>query len=75
MSKKLIKFAAWLTTNHLDQNTPLGDLARNAKLDPTWPVKANSEHQILDYLHSVRAPDNTVLSFKTAWRTYLTVER
>lgn len=69
-----MKFAAWLTANHINQNTPMGDLARNAKRDPTWPVNANSEHQILDYLSSVRASDSTILAFKTAWKAYLTIE-
>jgi hypothetical protein len=74
MSKKPIKFAQWLTTNHADQHTPFGELARHARLDPTWPVRANSEHQFLDHFHSVRAPDSLVGSFQMAWKAYLLVE-
>ena len=69
-----MKFAQWLTANHADQHTPFGDLARHAILDPTWPVRANSEHQFLDYLHSIRAPENLVCSFQMAWKAYLLVE-
>ena len=61
-------FTKWLK-KHKDDNTPLGDLARDVSEDKDFP-KTKSSNKILEYLESKGACDGAISAFKDAWKLY-----
>ncbi|MEY9979037.1 YozE family protein [Lysinibacillus sp. RC79] len=53
------------------EDSPIGDLARDNKVDPTFP-DSDSYNELYDYLISQKASDLCLLSFDKAWGKYLT---
>lgn len=61
-------FAAWLAGQR-DHNDPVGDLARDAADDDTWPTTGDYRSYV-DYLSRVGASTGAMESLKTAWTAY-----
>lgn len=61
-------FTKWLKSFQED-NTPLGDLARDVSSDKDFP-KTKSSKKILEYLESKGACDGAISAFKDAWESY-----
>lgn len=77
-------FTEWLM-QHVDDQHPVGDLARDVRDDDTWPVEGiavddrqpaepNSHQVYLQYLHQVRAGSEALDAFREAWSAYSGVE-
>jgi hypothetical protein len=66
--KKLKTFSEWLQDRRSD-DTPTGDLARDASRDAFFPVDGSLETYV-DHLLRVRASDYTLEALKSAFRTY-----
>ena len=70
MGKQPTNFTEWLIKNYVEQETPIGDLARSVARDRTWPVDANTEQQFLSYLRRTVSPDSAIRAFRSAWKAY-----
>lgn len=64
-----VTFGQWLT-RHRKRRSPLGDLARDAASDRTWPATATDRQTYLSYLIHHNACDGCIDAFKRAWITY-----
>lgn len=54
---------------HRERDSVLGDLARDAAADPTWPHEAGPV-ELLDYLEARRADPAAVDALRAAWRAW-----
>ncbi len=70
MSGKSTNFTQWLIESHSNQNSPIGALAHHARTDQTWPTDAQTEREILSYLHRTVATDSIIRACKAAWQIY-----
>lgn len=67
--KHLPTFTQWLA--RMQHNaTSIGDLARFAATDPTWPGRAVARGELLTYLIEHGANDKTIKTFSHAWASY-----
>ncbi len=70
MSADQHPFKTWLLANHADENTPLGDLAGDVRLDPNFPTKGNRQ-DLLRYVEEVWGASAAFLDcFERAWQLY-----
>ena len=53
-----------------DEDSPAGDLARDALRDDTFPREADTRGQIRDHLFSCRACPGAYDALDSAWRRY-----
>ena len=53
-----------------DEDSPAGDLARDALRDDTFPKEADTRGQIRDHLFSCRACSGAYDALDSAWRRY-----
>ncbi len=70
MSGKPTTFTQWLIASHGHQKSPIGELAHHAKTDQTWPGDAQTEREVLSYLHRTVATDSIIRACKAAWQVY-----
>lgn len=63
-----LSFTDWLK-KHVNRNAPLGDLARDASQDSSWPSYDNL-NDYRDYLHSQNACSDAVITLDKAWKSY-----
>ena len=61
-----IGFSKWLFKQK-DQYTSIGDLAKEASRDKTWPRRANKFIEFQLYLEMIKAPDACLRTLKEAW--------
>lgn len=66
--KKTCSFTNWLA-KHGKRSSPLGDLARDAAIDDTWP-DASSLDEYRGYLSQVGACEVATRALDRAWRSY-----
>jgi len=59
-------FSNWLFKQR-ERDDRIGDLARDAIADNTWPRQASKKNSFLAYLKKVSACDDAISSFKEAW--------
>ena len=63
-------FKAWLLANHVGENTPLGDLAGEVRLDPTFLAKG-TRRDLLRYFEEVWGASGAFIDcFEAAWQLY-----
>jgi hypothetical protein len=63
-----LSFTQWLA-KHQKRDSPLGDLARDAASDPTWP-DAPEKKKYIDYLEKINASYGAIDALHSAWRSY-----
>jgi hypothetical protein len=63
-------FTQWLK-DHIEENTPVGDLARDVKLDKNWPKQASSKRTFTKHMKEMNASDGAVEALNTAWKRYM----
>lgn len=63
-------FYRWMIRNYLRTDDRIGDLARDAKADPTFPKKCKTKRKIYKYLESVDACSACIETFEIAWGLY-----
>lgn len=64
-----MNFKTWIIKRHIDDDSPIGDLARDIKDDGTFKEK-NSLSGIDNYLDMNNACDRCIEAFKKAWDEY-----
>ena len=64
-----MNFKTWIIRRHIDDDSPIGDLARDIKDDETFTEK-NSFSGIDNYLDMNNACDRCIEAFKKAWDEY-----
>jgi predicted GIY-YIG superfamily endonuclease len=67
--KRMTGFTKWLS-KYYDEDTPIGDLARDALDDPRWPRQAKNPSYFLSFLFNVQACDAAKMVFREAWLLY-----
>lgn len=65
-------FKKWIL-QYINEDSPIGDLARDNKQDPTFP-DSDSYNELYDYLISQNASYLCLQSFDKAWNLYKTEE-
>ncbi len=63
-------FRVWLL-RHADEETPIGDLARDVRADHTWPKGRGSLQLYRDHLAEHDAPYGALEVLDAAWARYL----
>lgn len=61
-----ISFTRWLATKSKDQDR-VGDLARDAVIDESWPTRGKSISTFYDHLENMNASQNALDTLKIAW--------
>lgn len=70
MSRRQHDFKKWLVKEHVKADTPVGDLARDVRLDLTFPVEGG-RRELRRYLQEAwGASPDFLLCFEEAWRLY-----
>ncbi|MBZ6205798.1 sterile alpha motif-like domain-containing protein [Streptomyces olivaceus] len=69
MSNLPESFYEWLM-RCVDEQSPVGDLARDARDDDTWPDGEESYDLCVEYLESLNAYDGALDALEEAWRRY-----
>jgi hypothetical protein len=63
-------FEVWLLAHHVDEDTHVGDLARDVRLDPDFPSEGE-RRDLRRFFEDMGGVDPAVLaSFDEAWRLY-----
>ncbi len=62
-------FKTWLVENHSKADTPVGDLARDVRLDPGFPHQGE-RRDLRNYLAECGVESDWLVSFEEAWRLY-----
>jgi hypothetical protein len=63
-------FKKWLLANHVHEDTTVGDMAREVRLDPGWPSDGG-RRDLRRHMEQVwHADGNFLLCFEEAWRLY-----
>lgn len=63
-------FKEWLVANHAGENTPIGDLAGDVRLDPDFPTKGD-RRDVLRYFEDVWGASTEFLDcVEAAWQLY-----
>src|SRR2546429_334488 len=65
-----MSFNQWLK-DHIEEDTPVGDLARDVKLDKNWPKQDSSKRAFTKHMKEINASDGTIEAFNTAWKRYM----
>ncbi|PJO45145.1 YozE family protein [Lysinibacillus xylanilyticus] len=61
-------FKQWIL-QYINEDSPIGDLARDNKVDPKFP-DSNSYEELYSYLFSQNASHLCLQSFEKAWQLY-----
>lgn len=70
MKKPQHPFKVWLLDNHVREDTTVGDMAREIRLDPGWPSEGE-RRDLRRYMERVWHADiNFLMCFEEAWRLY-----
>ena len=70
MTRPQHPFKVWLLANHVHEDTTVGDLARDVRLDPGFPSQGE-RRDLRRYLTDVwNADSNFLVCFEEAWRLY-----
>ncbi|UKY48506.1 YozE family protein [Streptomyces inhibens] len=70
MSNKPSDFRAWLL-RHVDEQSPIGDLARDVRDDDEWPDGEPKSFELYnEYLDSMSACDGALDALEDAWSRY-----
>ena len=64
-------FYKFMIMNFLEEDSPLGDLARDMKSDRDFPKSAISHDRILDHLERCAACSDCFDAFEESWNRYL----
>ncbi|WP_240450181.1 YozE family protein [Streptomyces sp. S1] len=63
-------FRTWLM-EHVGDDTPLGDLARDVRADRQWPQDEPESFELYnEHLESMRACSDALVTLKEAWGLY-----
>jgi uncharacterized protein YozE (UPF0346 family) len=68
-----MKFIQWLY-GCMGEDSPVGDLARDVRMDKDWPKKSNSKNTFVRHLKEVGAVDAAVEALQVAWQRYIKEE-
>jgi uncharacterized protein YozE (UPF0346 family) len=68
------RFRRWLQAQRREDG-PVGDLARDVFIDPTWPDDAASVEDLEDYLWCEGACDDALKALRQAWEEFEAAER
>ena len=63
-------FYSWMIQNHLCDDTPIGDLARDMKADKRWYLRATGYSRNRTLLTLLKAAPACVDAFDAAWLEY-----
>ncbi|WP_309032534.1 YozE family protein [Streptomyces alfalfae] len=64
-------FRTWLITHHADEQSPIGDLARDVRSDTDWPTAVSDELAVYrDHLEAMDAVDEALEALDDAWDAY-----
>lgn len=66
MRRRQVRLKTWLK-RHLEKETPVGDLARDAFRDPSFPWGARESVDLIGYLEARGACVDAVNTAKAAW--------
>lgn len=70
MKKPQHPFKVWLLANHVNEDTVVGDVARDVRLDPGFPSEGE-RRDIRRYVNDAWGADSTFLvCFEEAWQLY-----
>ncbi|MYV64935.1 hypothetical protein GT043_02975 [Streptomyces sp. SID2131] len=70
MSDAPSNFRTWLL-HHIDDDTPLGDLARDVRADHQWPQDEPESFELYnEHLESVNASTGALVTLEEAWGLY-----
>ncbi|GAA4439168.1 YozE family protein [Phytohabitans houttuyneae] len=69
VAQKTASFRDWLRTRK-DENTPVGDLARDVFADGSWPRGPGSLRRYEQHLKGLGADPGAVEALREAWRQY-----
>jgi len=64
-----VGFSRWLFEQK-ERHDPVGDLARDAFYDKTWPRQAITKLEIQEYLENLGASSGAMKSFQRAWEEF-----
>ena len=69
----MLGFKQYMISNHIKEDTPKGDLARDLKMDKEFPrICCKKEGTI--YLEKYGACYNAIETFKAAWKEYKEID-
>ena len=63
-------FYSWIIQNHLHDDTPVGDLARDMKADKRWYLKATGYNRNRTFLTLLHAAPACIDAFEATWLEY-----
>jgi uncharacterized protein YozE (UPF0346 family) len=66
----MMSFYSWIILRHWNEDTPMGDLARDVYADKSFP-KRGKYKDILTHLKECNACDGAIECFKKAWAEYV----
>lgn len=66
LGKEVSPFSWWLFAQ-TNRNDPIGDLARDARRDFTWPERYRDLDSYLGYLEAARADEVMIQALREAW--------
>jgi uncharacterized protein YozE (UPF0346 family) len=70
MSNEPSDFRAWLM-RHVDEHSPIGDLARDVRDDAEWPGGEPESFELYnEYLDSMNACEGALDALEEAWSRY-----
>lgn len=70
MAYKRPSFRSYMIRNHINDDSPEGDLARDIKRDETFPKTAGSHQFIWYYLLTHGACRECLKTFDACWKRY-----
>ncbi len=70
MKKPQHPFKTWLLANHVHEDTPVGDVARDVRLDPGFPSTGERRDLRRFFTDVWNADSNFLASFEEAWALY-----
>lgn len=65
-----MSFNQWLK-GRIEENTPVGDLARDVRVDRNWPKQDSNKRIFTKYMKDINASDGAVEALNTAWKRYM----
>ena len=65
----MLGFKQYMISNHINEQTPKGDLARDLKMDKEFPRISCKKEGII-YLENRGACYNAIKTFKDSWKEY-----
>lgn len=67
-------FRTWILDNKINEDTPIGDLARDIKREGSFP-KSNSHDRLLGHLYTKGACHECIEAFEEAYEEFKTIQR